>query len=70
MSKSNILFIFTGSIACYKAVSVVSKLVQAGNDVHCVLTKSSSKFIGKTTLEGLTGNKVHGDLFEEGSVQC
>lgn len=68
MSKSNILFIFTGSIACYKAVSVVSKLVQAGNDVHCVLTKSASKFIGKTTLEGLTGNKVHGDLFEEGSV--
>lgn len=68
MSKSNILFIFTGSIACYKAVSVVSKLVQAGNDVHCVLTKSASKFIGKTTLEGLTGNNVHGDLFEEGSV--
>lgn len=68
MSKSNILFIFTGSIACYKAVNVVSKLVQAGNDVHCVLTKAASKFIGKTTLEGLTGNTVHGDLFEEGSV--
>lgn len=68
MSKYNILFIFTGSIACYKAVNVVSKLVQAGHDVHCVLTASASKFIGKATLEGLTANKVHCDLFEEDSV--
>lgn len=68
MSKYNILFIFTGSIACYKAVNVVSKLSQAGHDVECVLTTSASKFIGKVTLEGLTGNKVHTDLFEEGSV--
>lgn len=68
MLKSKILFLFTGSIACYKAVNVVSKLVQAGHQVTCVLTSSAEKFIGKATLEGLTNQKVHNDLFQEGSV--
>lgn len=68
MLKSKILFVFTGSIACYKAVNVVSKLVQAGHQVTCVLTSSAEKFIGKATLEGLTNQRVHSDLFQEGSV--
>lgn len=68
MSKSKILFIFTGSIACYKAVNVVSKLVQEGHQVQCILTSAAAKFIGRATLEGLTNQKAHSDLFEEGSI--
>ncbi|MCB0369284.1 MAG: bifunctional phosphopantothenoylcysteine decarboxylase/phosphopantothenate--cysteine ligase CoaBC [Bdellovibrionales bacterium] len=68
MLPSNILFIFTGSIACYKAVAAVSKLVQQGHKVHCVMTSSAQNFIGKATLEGLTGNTVHSDLFNEGQT--
>lgn len=68
MSKSKVLFIFSGSVACYKAAGVVSKMVQLGYDVQCVLTAAAEKFIGKATLEGLTGKKVYSDLFEEDTV--
>ena len=69
MSNSNkILFIFTGSIAAYKAVTLVSRLVQRGYDVECVLTKSASKFIGRATIEGLTGKAVHTDLFDSDNI--
>ena len=35
-SKGNILFQLTGSIACYKACNVISKLVQEGCAVKTV----------------------------------
>jgi len=66
MSRSNILFIFTGSIAAYKACEVVSQLVQRGHAVRCVATAAALKFIGPATLEGLTGSPVLTDLFENG----
>ena len=66
MSRSNILFIFTGSIAAYKACEVVSGLVQRGHAVRCVATPAALKFIGPATLEGLTGSPVLSDLFESG----
>lgn len=67
-TSNHILFIFTGSIACYKAVNVVSKLAQEGHQVQCVLTPSASQFIGNPTLEGLTGLRVHTSVFEEGQI--
>jgi len=66
MSRSSVLFIFTGSIAAYKACEVVSQLVQRGYTVRCAATASALKFIGPATLEGLTGSPVLGDLFEPG----
>lgn len=67
-SNSKILFVFTGSIAAYKAVTLVSRLVQRGYDVECVLTKSASKFIGRATIEGLTGKTIHTDLFDSDNI--
>lgn len=66
--KKNILFIMTGSIACYKACSVLSKLQQKGYSVKVVLSPSSLEFIGKSTIEGLTGNPPVISLFADGSV--
>jgi len=66
MSGSNLLFVFTGSIAGYKACEAVSRLVQRGHRVRCVATASALKFIGPATLEGLTGSPVLSDLFESG----
>jgi len=66
MSRSNVLFVFTGSIAAYKACEVVSGLVQRGDAVRCVATTAALKFIGPATLEGLTGSPVLTDLFENG----
>lgn len=67
-SSNKILFIFTGSIAAYKAVTLVSRFVQKNYDIECVLTKSASKFIGRATLEGLTGKAIHTDLFDSDDI--
>lgn len=66
MSGSNLLFVFTGSIAGYKACEAVSRLVQRGHRVRCVATAAALKFIGPATLEGLTDSPVLSDLFESG----
>jgi len=68
MSKYKILFKITGSIAAYKSAYLISKLVQGGFEVKVVATDSALQFIGKATLEGLTGNKVFTDSFEEGEM--
>jgi len=67
-SKANILFQLTGSIACYKACNVISKLVQDGCGVKTVVTENALKFIGKSTLEGLTHHAVYMDTFEDRSA--
>ncbi len=63
-----ILFILTGSIACYKACEAISRLVQRGHRVRVVATESALRFVGPATLEGLTGEKVATDLFEAGAA--
>ena len=66
MSKGkNILFQLTGSIACYKACGVISRLVQDGHRVKTICSANALKFIGKATLEGLTHMPVYVDMFEE-----
>ncbi|MEN9403972.1 MAG: Coenzyme biosynthesis bifunctional protein CoaBC [Verrucomicrobiota bacterium] len=68
MSGSNLLVIFTGSIAAYKGCDVVSRLVQRGHKVRCVATPSALHFIGPATLEGLTGSPVLSDTFAPGAA--
>ena len=66
MSKSKILFQLSGSIACFKACQLLSRLVQEGYDVEVVATKAALSFVGEATLEGLTGKRVHSDTFAPG----
>ncbi|MBR22341.1 MAG: bifunctional phosphopantothenoylcysteine decarboxylase/phosphopantothenate--cysteine ligase CoaBC [Microcella pacifica] len=54
----------TGGIAAYKAVGVVRGLVLAGHDVHVIATESALRFVGRPTLEAISRNTVHTDLFE------
>jgi phosphopantothenoylcysteine decarboxylase/phosphopantothenate--cysteine ligase len=71
MSNSNpkkILFLMTGSIACYKACQVISRLVQAGHEVQVVASPSALQFVGNATFEGLTGKTVISDLYAKGNV--
>ncbi|MBC7591699.1 MAG: bifunctional phosphopantothenoylcysteine decarboxylase/phosphopantothenate--cysteine ligase CoaBC [Salinibacterium sp.] len=60
----NVVVGITGGIAAYKAVSVVRALVLAGHDVHVVATESALRFVGRPTLEALSRNLVHSDLYE------
>lgn len=68
MSKSKVLFLMTGSIACYKACHVISRLVQAGSEVQVVASAAALKFVGPATLEGLSSNPVIDDMYASGSV--
>ena len=62
----NILFLLSGSIACYKACTVLSRLVQGGHTVQCVASESALRFIGPATLEGLSGRPLLTQTFQEG----
>jgi phosphopantothenoylcysteine decarboxylase/phosphopantothenate--cysteine ligase len=66
MSQGNILFLLTGSIAAYKACTVISRLTQAGVAVQTVATPAALRFVGAPTLEGLSGRPVFADLWETG----
>ena len=68
MSKFNVLFKITGSIAAYKSAYIISKLVQTGCNVKVVASESALKFIGTATLEGLSGNPVYTDAFSPAQV--
>ena len=59
----NIVVGITGGIAAYKAVGVVRELVLAGHDVHVVATEAALEFVGRPTLEAISRNEVHTDLF-------
>lgn len=60
----NIVVGVTGGIAAYKAVGVIRTLVLAGHDVHVVATEAALRFVGKPTLEAISRNPVHTDLYE------
>ena len=71
MSQSNnkkILIKMTGSIACFKVCELISKLVQDGFNVQVVASPSALQFVGKATLEGLSGNAVISDLWADGKA--
>ena len=64
--NKNIVFGLSGSIACFKACQAISILAQKGFNIQTMVTESALKFIGKATLEGLSGNRVLCDMYEEG----
>ncbi|MFA5806106.1 MAG: bifunctional phosphopantothenoylcysteine decarboxylase/phosphopantothenate--cysteine ligase CoaBC [Melioribacteraceae bacterium] len=68
MLKSKILVEISGSVAAYKSAYLISKLVQNGFEVKVVATENALRFIGKATLEGLTGNQVYTDPFAPNQV--
>ena len=55
---SNILVGVTGGIACYKTAYLVREFVKSGHNVKVMMTKQAEKFVGYTTFEALSQNKV------------
>jgi len=54
----------TGSIAAYKAVSLLRTLLREGAVVQVVMTQSAMKFVAPLTFEVLSGLPVSTDMFE------
>jgi phosphopantothenoylcysteine decarboxylase/phosphopantothenate--cysteine ligase len=60
----NVVVGIAGGIAAYKAVNVVRGFVLAGHNVQVVATDAALRFVGKPTLEAISRNPVHTDLYE------
>jgi phosphopantothenoylcysteine decarboxylase/phosphopantothenate--cysteine ligase len=61
LSDKKILLGVTGSIACYKAADLASKLAQAGALVDVVLTGAALQFITPLTFQSVTGRRAYVD---------
>jgi phosphopantothenoylcysteine decarboxylase/phosphopantothenate--cysteine ligase len=54
----------TGSIACYKAADLASKLTQQGALVDVILTDAAQKFVSPLTFRAVTGRAVFTDMYD------
>lgn len=60
-----ILLGITGGIAAYKAVSLVRSLTELGHDVEVVPTENALRFVGKVTLEAISGKNIDIDMYND-----
>ncbi|MET0934165.1 MAG: bifunctional phosphopantothenoylcysteine decarboxylase/phosphopantothenate--cysteine ligase CoaBC [Mycetocola sp.] len=60
----NVVVGITGGIAAYKAVGVIRSFVLAGHRVQVVATAGALRFVGRPTLEAISRNPVHTELYE------
>lgn len=63
-----VLIQISASISCYKVCDTISRLKKEGHEVKVVLSPSAENFIGKATLEGLSGNPVSTKIFMDGEM--
>jgi phosphopantothenoylcysteine decarboxylase / phosphopantothenate---cysteine ligase len=55
---ANVVVGVTGGIAAYKTASLIRLFTEVGHSVQVVATLNATRFIGTTTLEALSHNKV------------
>jgi phosphopantothenoylcysteine decarboxylase/phosphopantothenate--cysteine ligase len=60
---SRILLIVSGSIAAYKALDLTRLLRKAGHEVTPILTAGGARFVTREALAGISGARVHDDLW-------
>lgn len=64
LTNKRILLGVTGGIAAYKSAELIRRLQDAGAEVRVVMTRAATEFITPLTLQALSGNPVHQDLFD------
>ncbi len=67
LADKHIVLGVTGSIACYKAVDLASKLVQAGALVDVVMSYGATRFVTPLAFRAITHREVVTDGFEASS---
>lgn len=60
-----ILLGITGGIAAYKAANLIRGLSELGHQVTVVPTENALRFIGKPTLEALSGHAIETDMYQD-----
>lgn len=61
LEGKRILLGVTGSIACYKAADLASKLTQAGASLDAILTQAATQFVTPLTFQSVTGRRAYVD---------
>ena len=64
MKGKTIILGISGGIAAYKCCELTRALVKNGADVHIVMTKAATHFVTPLTLQTLSGNAVHQEMFD------
>jgi phosphopantothenoylcysteine decarboxylase / phosphopantothenate---cysteine ligase len=64
LEGKNIVLGVTGGIACYKAIDLCSKLVQAGANVDVIMTEAALEFITPLPFQTLSRRPVCIDMFQ------
>lgn len=64
LSGRRILLGITGGVAAYKSATLVRGLVKAGADVRVVMTEAATRFVTPVTLQALSGQPVHTDMWD------
>ncbi|MEZ4658298.1 MAG: bifunctional phosphopantothenoylcysteine decarboxylase/phosphopantothenate--cysteine ligase CoaBC [Caldilineaceae bacterium] len=61
LQNKRIVLGVTGSIACYKAADLASKLTQAGAQVDAILTEGATHFVTPLVFQSVTGRRAYTD---------
>jgi phosphopantothenoylcysteine decarboxylase/phosphopantothenate--cysteine ligase len=61
LAGKRVLLGVTGSIACYKAVDLASKLTQLGAQVDVALSEAATQFVTPLTFQSVTGRRAYVD---------
>ena len=60
-----ILLGITGGIAAYKAANLIRAFSEQGHSVQALPTQNALRFIGKATLEALSGVSIDNDMYQD-----
>ncbi|MCS5586251.1 MAG: bifunctional phosphopantothenoylcysteine decarboxylase/phosphopantothenate--cysteine ligase CoaBC [Gammaproteobacteria bacterium] len=65
LTNKRILLGVSGSISAYKAPDIVRRLQDLGAEVRVILTQGGAQFITELSLQAISKNKVHSDLWDK-----
>ena len=68
LENKRVILAVTGSIACYKALDLASKMVQAGALVDTVMSYGATQFVTPLAFRSITHREVVTDLFDTNST--
>jgi len=65
LTNKNIVLGVSGSIAAYKSPDIVRRLQDLGAEVRVVLTAGGAEFVSERSLQAVSKNKVHDNLWDK-----
>ena len=67
-AQKTVVLAISGSIAAYKSCELVRSLKKENYNVHVIMTPNAERFVGKASLQALSGQRVFSSEWEEGML--